>query len=218
MNRVEELERQVAELKGQIAALEQKIQDYEFEDPGFRMLVHNQYALDVSMGLVPEEEEDEEDDDDDLKASADYPIYRQASKDVRTLALLLKRLETAEEDLETAEREEYGNTDDDPGWYEIREQDRQPLDIAARVLKPEVMAEFRRLLESRWEYDVLDRWARNHPSELRRMAAQDFRHLLMRVIDQAQREFEVQYKVQELCRNGMGIADAMQACGVDMRL
>lgn len=216
MSKVEELERRVADLRKQVKALQQKIQDYEFEDPDFRTLIDDQYEFDVVRGWMSEEEE--EDDDDDLKASADYPTYRQASRDVRSLALLLKQLEVAEEDLEGAEYEKYGNTDDDPGWYEVREQDRQPLDLAARVLRPDVMAEFRRLLEGVREWGVLDRWARNHPEKLMRLSVKDFRYLLIRVIDQARREFEAQDKVQEMRKNGISEHEALEMLGIDMRL
>ena len=219
MNRVEELEQKVGELREQVISLEQRIDSYSFEHPDYNLLVSQEKML-LSLGV--DEVDDEEEEDDlglvDPDRVQEHRRYLQACRDIRRLGRLLRELEAAEEALEEAEYEEYGNTEEDSDWHDVREQDRQPLDIAARVLKPEVMAEFRRLLESRWEYEVLDRWAQNHPRELMRLSVEDFRYLLMRVIDQAQREFEVQYRVRELRRNGMGIAEAMEVCGVDMRL
>lgn len=92
------------------------------------------------------------------------------------------------------------------------------LDDAKKVLKPETIREVERLLFRPEEKHILDRWAMNHPERLAELAATDLVGLLIRVLDQAHREEQVETQVMQMQRNGVGIAEAMELCGVDMRL
>lgn len=92
------------------------------------------------------------------------------------------------------------------------------LDDAKKVLKPETIREVERLQFSPLERYVLDRWALNHPERVKELEETDLVGLLIRVVDQAHREEQVDYQVIQARARGMGEAEAFDMLGVDQRL
>jgi hypothetical protein len=67
----------------------------------------------------------------------------------------------------------------------------QPLAMAAKLLRPATISEFRKLPYSAQGWKILDRWALNTPKELKALEQQDILDLLNRVLDQQRLETKV---------------------------
>ena len=100
--------------------------------------------------------------------------------------------------------------------------DRQtyPLEIARKVLKPEMIREVRSAGFSNSAYLILDRWALNSPEKLRQLEMEGDLALLVR-LDQ-QQTLEKQTLSTESARQaslrGMSDFEILQSCGVEMNL
>lgn len=100
--------------------------------------------------------------------------------------------------------------------------DRQtyPLEIARKVLKPEMIREVRSAGFSNSAYLILDRWALNSPEKLRKLEMEGDLALLVR-LDQ-QQTLEKQTLSSESARQaslrGMSDFEILQSCGVEMNL
>lgn len=80
----------------------------------------------------------------------------------------------------------------------------QPLDIAARVLKPETIHSVKRSPSyNYWGWKILDRWAFNSPEKLKALETEGEVILLGRLLDQQDLEHEIILDSQEQLRQGM---------------
>ena len=100
--------------------------------------------------------------------------------------------------------------------------DRQtcPLEIARKVLKPEMIREVRSARFSNSAYLILDRWALNSPEKLRELEMEGDLALIVR-LDQ-QQSLEKRTLSSESARQaslrGMSDFEILQSCGVEMNL
>ena len=100
--------------------------------------------------------------------------------------------------------------------------DRQtyPLEIARKVLKPEMIREVRSAGFGNSAYLILDRWALNSPEKLRKLEMEGDLALIVR-LDQ-QQTLEKQTLNSESARQaslrGMSDFEILQSCGVEMNL
>ena len=100
--------------------------------------------------------------------------------------------------------------------------DRQtyPLEIARKVLKPEMIREVRSAGFSNSAYLILDRWALNSPEKLRKLEMEGDLALLV-TLDQ-QQTLDKRTLSSESARlaslRGMSDFEILQSCGVEMNL
>lgn len=100
--------------------------------------------------------------------------------------------------------------------------DRQtyPLEIARKVLKPEMIREVKSGGFSNSAYLILDRWALNSPEKLRKLEMEGDLALLVR-LDQ-QQTLEKRTLSSESARQaslrGMSDFEILQSCGIEMNL
>lgn len=79
----------------------------------------------------------------------------------------------------------------------------QPLVVAARVLKPETLAEVRKAPYNLQGWKILDRWAMNSPERLKALEADGEMVLLSRLLEQQNLEHTILVESQALREEGM---------------
>lgn len=79
----------------------------------------------------------------------------------------------------------------------------QPLVVAARVLKPETLAEVRKAPYNLQGWKILDRWAMNSPERLKTLEADGEMVLLSRLLEQQNLEHTILVESLALREEGM---------------
>lgn len=79
----------------------------------------------------------------------------------------------------------------------------QPLVVAARVLKPETLAEVRKAPYNLQGWKILDRWAMNSPERLKALEANGEMVLLSRLLEQQDLEHTILVESLALREEGM---------------
>lgn len=79
----------------------------------------------------------------------------------------------------------------------------QPLVVAARVLRPETLAEVRKAPYNLQGWKILDRWAMNSPARLKALEADGEMVLLSRLLEQQNLEHTILVESLALREEGM---------------
>lgn len=85
----------------------------------------------------------------------------------------------------------------------------QPLVIAARVLKPEILNLVRKAPFNHYGWAIADRWALNSPEALQALQAKGEVVLFNRLLEQQSLEQEIILRGMDQINQGMTIADVM---------
>ena len=100
--------------------------------------------------------------------------------------------------------------------------DRQtfPLEIARKVLKPEIINDVRSGGYTSLGYSILDRWALNSPEELKKLEAMGNIPFMVKLYGQQQKEAEAlsSETSRQASLRGMSDSEILQSMGIDMSL